>query len=278
MPFFRVPVFAALSLCAALLASTCWLTGMRQSTVFADGRQIGETDMTQREAQPVAVVELFTSEGCSSCPPADENLRRIATLAEKSTRKVFPLSFHVDYWNRLGWKDPFSQAAFSERQREYAEALDSDTYTPQMIVNGTIQFVGSDRRHTDRAIQKALETPVKHAVKISSSKNDDRIQRSFEYRVTGPEPAAKEHGRAGYVLNVAVATDSETVSVVKGENTGRKLTHNWVVKSFQVIPLSSLNGTFEIDNSVVKPRHSRVIVYIQSTSTHEISGASAIEL
>ena len=92
---------------------------------------------------PVVVLELFTSEGCSSCPLADNLLPQLASL----DAAVIPLSFHVDYWNRLGWKDPFSSAAFSDRQREYGQHFNSDgVYTPQLVVNGEYEMVGSDRR------------------------------------------------------------------------------------------------------------------------------------
>ena len=108
-------------------------------------------------AAPVAaaerpiVVELFTSEGCSSCPPAD------ALLAELATRpEVLALSFHVDYWDRLGWKDPFSSAAATARQRHYAEILGlGNVYTPQIVVDGRWQAVGSDRGEVEHALDAA---------------------------------------------------------------------------------------------------------------------------
>lgn len=91
----------------------------------------------------VAVVELFTSEGCSSCPPADKLLRTI----QAESKDVYVLSYHVDYWDRLGWKDPFSQAAFTERQRDYAQQFNLESiYTPQVVINGVKEFVGSDEQ------------------------------------------------------------------------------------------------------------------------------------
>src|SRR5689334_14081460 len=103
-------------------------------------------------AQPFALVELFTSEGCSSCPPADRVLARLAAEARASGRRIFPLSFHVDYWNGLGWRDPWSTRTFTERQRNYARALGWRTYTPQMVINGAEHFVGSDERHARESI------------------------------------------------------------------------------------------------------------------------------
>ena len=110
----------------------------------------------KRVADGFAVVELFTSEGCSSCPPADELVARIQK--ENSDQPVYILSFHVDYWNNLGWKDPFSSAAYSKRQKEYANRLNLQSiYTPQVIVNGRTEFVGSDEGKMLNAIKSNLQ-------------------------------------------------------------------------------------------------------------------------
>src|SRR4051812_46079004 len=108
----------------------------------------------------VAVVELFTSEGCSSCPPADRLLADLASEAARVGQPVFTLSFHVDYWNGLGWADPFSRPAYSERQRSYADALGGGTYTPEMTVNGKAAFVGSDAARARSEVRKALSRPA----------------------------------------------------------------------------------------------------------------------
>ncbi len=272
-PHSRTFVFGQLAI--VVIASTVWLSHHLQTTTFADGPKTRK-DENKSLSQPVAVVELFTSEGCSSCPPADENLRRLASDAAKRNQKVYPLSFHVDYWNRLGWKDPFSQPAFSQRQREYAELLDSHVYTPQMIVNGTTEFVGSDRRLTDQAIKRALALSAKHEVAFAAVGQSDRMRSSYRYQVAGP--LSKTGDATDEVLNIAVATDSETVSVARGENGGRKLSHVWVVKNFEVVPLTSAEGTFEIDLSLVKTDHSRIIAFVQSQSTGAITGAAALDL
>ena len=276
MSSLRSSTFAVGYLTVVFVGSTIWLTNLRQPAAFAEGRKSAKSDVKRNESQPVAVVELFTSEGCSSCPSADDNLRRIENAANKLDQKVFPLSFHVDYWNRLGWKDPFSQPAFSERQQEYAAILNSDTYTPQMIVNGITEFVGSDRRLSDQAIRKALESPVKHTIALSALDSDDPRRLSFRYQVNSL--LAKHQGTADEVLNIAVATDLESVTVARGENGGRKLSHVWVVKNLQVLPLNSLEGTFRIDQSFVKQKRSRIVAYVQSRSTGAITGAFALGL
>src|SRR5262245_55537745 len=107
------------------------------------------------ERVPV-IVELFTSEGCSSCPPADEALRRLASTQPVPGVEIVAMSEHVDYWNSLGWTDPFSSAQFSQRQDEYAKAFGLDgIYTPQMVVDGREEFVGNDVGKAGRAIAGA---------------------------------------------------------------------------------------------------------------------------
>nr|MBA2527451.1 DUF1223 domain-containing protein [Pyrinomonadaceae bacterium] len=111
------------------------------------------------EAKPI-IVELFTSEGCSSCPPADEVLARLEQSPPVPGVEVIALSQHVDYWNRLGWADPFSSPQFSDRQKGYAQAFRQPRiYTPQMVVDGRAEFVGSDARRAREEIAKAAREP-----------------------------------------------------------------------------------------------------------------------
>ena len=115
------------------------------------------TVLAEGNFEPIAVIELFTSQGCSSCPPADKLLAK--TIKNNSGKMVFALSFHVDYWNRLGWVDPFSKAQFSTLQNNYSTALHTNgPYTPQMIVNGKKEFVGSDDEALGNALQNALHS------------------------------------------------------------------------------------------------------------------------
>ena len=118
------------------------------NVAFEDGRET-------LYSESVAVVELFTSQGCSSCPAADALLGEVVAESKKDGKPILGLSYHVSYWNHLGWKDPYSSEQFTRRQQQYAEVLQLQSiYTPQMIVNGEYEFVGSDRRKLENALAK----------------------------------------------------------------------------------------------------------------------------
>lgn len=218
-------------------------------------------------AEPFAVVELFTSEGCSSCPPADTLLAEIA-----GQKNVYALAFHVDYWNYLGWTDPFSDAKFSDRQRAYAGKFRiRSIYTPQMIINGTEEFVGSDRQRAKRAIDAALKKPASVEVKLRAvaaianrgEGNDPRspsaATTTIEYEVTGVSP--------GSVLNLALVERGLVTNVKRGENAGKTLRHENVVRMFVTKPAGK--GEVELP---AKPNTS-VIAYVQDAKTMEVLGA-----
>src|SRR5215472_2525698 len=131
-----------------LAASAFAVFGVVKKNSFA-----GKEDISSRKSySSFAVLELFTSEGCSSCPPADRLLPQLA-----NDPNIIPLSFHVDYWDRLGWKDSFSNSEFSDRQKEYAKRFRlSSIYTPQLVVNGEFEMVGTNRSSAEAAIKKVF--------------------------------------------------------------------------------------------------------------------------
>lgn len=176
--------------------------------------------------RPFALVELFTSEGCSSCPPADAVL---AELAGRAGTDVYALSFHVDYWNDLGWPDPFSEPANTRRQQAYARLLGGGVYTPEMVVNGAEGFVGGDRAHARRAVEAALARPAGVAIALSVERHDGAI--TARYRVAGA-PAASE-------VAVAWVERSREVDVRRGENAGRRLHHVNVVRAWSTLALAA---------------------------------------
>ena len=155
------------------------------------------------------VVELFTSQGCSSCPPADAVLAELDAGLAGDGVVIVPLGLHVDYWDDLGWPDPLGQAAFSQRQRAYAATLDDRVYTPQMVVDGRVGFVGSRRAEAVAAVQAAADKPT---IGIEARREGDAVSGTLELPdVTG-------------TVHVALLTDA-TIDVDRGENRGRKLSH-----------------------------------------------------
>ncbi len=189
-------------------------------------------------SQPnVALVELFTSEGCSSCPPADRLLRELVTEAQRDELPVVALSFHVDYWDYLGWKDPFSRHDSSARQRWYSRlAGQSGVYTPQMIVDGRHAFVGSSERRARAAIRSALRGVKDASLHIE-------VQGSNPWRVAYEVTSGPQEG----VLQLAFAQRTATTEVAAGENSGETLQHANVVRDFASTRFEeSTRGTWSV--------------------------------
>lgn len=233
-----------------------------------------------------AVVELFTSQGCSSCPPADALLAKLAREYATAGNKVLPLTFHVDYWNRLGWTDPYSDAAFTARQRAYAKAMRSrSVYTPQMIVNGQYGFVGSNERSARRYISGVLKQAptVKVEVNARYLAEDEKVEAQFHV-----EGANETHQ-----LNIAIVEAEVGNAVPRGENAGEELTHTNVVRVLRTVDLaqkqdlsSKQQGSVVIDlpknfdNSELDNDSLKVVAYVQEKTSFQIVGAqrSAVKL
>jgi len=218
-----------------------------------------------------AVVELFTSDGCSSCPPADAALAELATSARKSGARVFPLAFHVDYFNNLGWADRYSDPAYSSRQSDYARSLNfDDVYTPQMIVNGTDQFVGSDRDSIKRTVSAALSKPAPATVAVKVSSNAAGLN-EISYTVTGAGPNA--------VANIAVVERGLISNIGGGENAGRVLPEENVVRWFRSVIISA-DGKNQIEVprlNDVNFKNASVIVYAQEPANGPVLGAASAD-
>jgi hypothetical protein len=184
------------------------------------------------EAQPRTgphgplILELFTSQGCSSCPPADQLLAKLA-----KDPGVEPLSFHVDYWNDLGWNDPYSLPAWTERQQTYARALgDTRVYTPELVVGGAAGMVGSNVTQISAAIAKA-QRPALLAASASWSKN------AVEITTSAP---------AGADVLVAIYETGRTNKVPRGENSGTTSAHKNVVRRLERVAAAGKQGTVKI--------------------------------
>ncbi|MEO6611324.1 MAG: DUF1223 domain-containing protein [Chitinophagaceae bacterium] len=215
--------------------------------------------------KPVAVLELFTSEGCSSCPPAD---RLLAELA-KQDNDIIPLSFHVDYWNGLGWTDPFSNSEYSERQRIYSNQFNLESvYTPQLIINGKYEMVGSDRNKAASVIKEVLEEKALvqlgiEDVKIREMKMDFTVQQQGDLKRTD--------------LIALLVRKNAVIKVKAGENKGAELSHTNVVRSFIKQAASGKNEIrFELPADI-KNNNWEIIVFTQQKTGLKITGAVKYE-
>lgn len=215
-------------------------------------------------AKPVAVVELFTSEGCSSCPPADALLTKLIREHEAAGDLV-ALSFHVDYWDRLGWKDPWSTAAATARQQWYANRLGSSLYTPQMVLNGNDEFVGSDAERARARIAAALKSTPGWtlAVEVASGTKENEIAvHATPERMGG---VSKSSDKAPDVV-VAIVERGLTSSVRRGENAGRTLSHDNVVRAFKVFAADAKEPRVLELPQDLKRENASVVVLAQEAS------------
>jgi len=182
----------------------------------------------------IAVVELFTSEGCSSCPPADALLTELGGDAPS----VYALAFHVDYWDSLGWADPFASPAWTARQRLYAASFGtSDLYTPEMIVGGTESFTGSDRKRASAAIARTLASAPAVGVTVRA-----RAASLQDVEVDVEAPGTPLDAR----LQIALVQGYAVVDVRAGENGGRTLRHTHVVRAWETAQGPRATVTFPI--------------------------------
>ncbi|MEO1049234.1 MAG: DUF1223 domain-containing protein [Bacteroidota bacterium] len=221
---------------------------------------------TAVEADKFVIIELFTSQGCSSCPAADRLLSQIIDEAQKNDLPIYGLSFHVNYWNYLGWKDPYSSENFTNRQREYASQFRlSSIYTPQMVVNGSSEFVGSNQSAASGQIKNAISQQAKATISLSHLNVKDGVV-DFKYDFKGDSE--------NIILNLALVERNLEDDVTRGENRGRKLRHDNVVRELKTIKPST-NGTEQLSiPKGAKLDDLTVIAYAQQKSDLAIIGAT----
>lgn len=214
----------------------------------------------KRSGDAPVVLELFTSQGCSSCPPADAYLRTLTRDAALRGR-VIPLAFHVDYWNSLGWRDPFSAREWSQRQGDYVRAMKlSGAYTPQLVVDGARQLVGSN----SFGIRKAI---------------DEESHRTIEGRISlVPEPGGlrlrAQSPRRNVEVMLAVIENNLTTNVGRGENGGKTFTEDAVVRSLKRV--ATLDGKHALDTHVALTlaAHQQAVAFLQDQQTRRIDAAA----
>ncbi|MGI8467976.1 MAG: DUF1223 domain-containing protein [Pyrinomonadaceae bacterium] len=218
------------------------------------------------------LVELFTSEGCSSCPPADRVLSELDKDQPTAGAEIITLSLHVDYWNNLGWKDRFSSPLYSQRQTIYGQKFKLDSiYTPQMIVDGEKQFVGSSLDEASKAVGESAKTPK---AKIELVRDEDKLK-----VIVSDIPA---HEDASVFL--AIAEDDLSTKVGGGENGGRTLQHTSVARDLK--PLGRIlpaDNNFQTETMLQfqpdwKKENLKLIVFLQENQSRKILGVNKILL
>lgn len=194
------------------------------------------TNMITEKHKAVVVLELFTSQGCSSCPSADILLDKVGK--EYAEANVFTLSYHVDYWDYIGWKDPFSQNKFTEKQRSYAQKFnDNRIYTPAVIVNGKEHFVGSDRSKMYSKIKEYKGGTSNYTISLGAMKQTaNNIQ--FNYKIDGDLSKTK--------ARVVLAIQERTTEVKRGENARKTLKNNNIVVSENYLTKVNKTGDYTI--------------------------------
>ena len=272
-------VFVVASLGVAACAS---LNGQGARRGLETRKTEGATAAGANVKRTPVVVELFTSEGCSSCPPADALLARLDGRQPVEGAEVLVLAMHVDYWNNLGWADPFSSAEFSQRQGEYATAYGKDgVYTPQMIVDGVREFAGGNEGVALEAVARAAREPKAEVLLApAATQTDEAVGISVQI-----EKFPKQtEGDPVYVL-LAVTESGLSTDVARGENSGRKLTHVGVVrviKQLGILP-DTRGARFKAETGVLiekgwRRENLRAVVFAQERGTRRVLAAGSLKL
>ena len=214
---------------------------------------------------PFAVVELFTSQGCSSCPPAEALLARLSK--EALNKPVYILSYHVNYWDHLGWKDVFSSPAFTKRQYQYCHWLSSQVYTPQLVINGSSEFVGSDEPAIRQGLQTTLTQSSLSTLTLRSQVQAGNME--LQYQLTG--------NTTNMQLVIAVVQKQAIQKIQRGENEGRTLVHVQIVRQLYMYDVSAKSGKQKItlpDNFTTQDWE--IIGILQSKDSGVISAATRV--
>jgi hypothetical protein len=228
----------------------------------------------QTGTRQFVIAELFTSEGCSSCPPAEALLKHLSEEQPIDGVEIIALEEHVDYWNQLGWTDPFSSRQFSERQEEYTSAFHNDgVYTPQLIIDGSAAVIGSRSGEAEEVIQRAAFLPKASLTlkEIGERKNGEP---AFQLSVASLPSALNSHKLE---LWVAVTERGLQSDVQAGENSGRRLQHAAVVRSLRKLGTRESASQFQSQVSVKlkeawKPENLAVIAFLVDSSSRRIVG------
>lgn len=229
-------------------------------------------------AQPLstgfAVVELFTSQGDVNSPPADKLLTEIIAEAGKNNQPVYGISFHVDFWNRFGWKDPFSKLQFTHRLNNYATVFrEKETYTPRFLVNGKPLQGNVDIINLSETIRKELNTPPLFETEITYEIFADTLD--ITYKLT---PRGKSSPRfSDYYISVVITEAAMNTKVTQGDNAGKTLRNERVARLLYTTNLAAQNGLLRVPLKGQKPAAGKsVLVFIQAKKSRKITGAAVL--
>ena len=224
----------------------------------------GQNNSEKKTVKGFALLELYTSEGCSSCPPADELMGRIQQ--EYQDDNLYVLAYHVDYWDRQGWKDVFSNADYTKRQYDYAKFLGKEPiYTPQLIINGRADYIASQETLVRNGIKSALSKPVTTNLSLEASQANNNL--NVNYNIEGTFKNSS--------LFIAIAQKAAKSNVKRGENANRILSHYQIVHHLHSVALKDKKGTVSIHlPKSFNEKEYEVIGFVQDKNNGNISGAT----
>ena len=252
LPFLSIPLF------------TLWFCTSSSSVKEKESVNNKQTEIIKPGVKHVAVLELFTSQGCSSCPSAD---RLLDIYSNKEN--VIALSFHVDYWNRLGWKDPYSSSEYTQRQYKYASSLNSSVYTPQLVINGENEMVGSDAKRIDNTLKKVWPQDSNSDISIENATMENG-KATISYTVSG--------NADNFLLNIALVEKKTVTAIRSGENGGVTLNGTNVVRNFKTVskPGDGKN-TYVIDvPQGIDLKNMSVVLYLQESNNKITAAGQAL--
>lgn len=231
---------------------------------FISSSATAQSSAEKNAQKGIAVLELFTSEGCSSCPPADELMGKIQKEYQESP--VYILSYHVDYWDKQGWKDIFSNAEYTKRQHQYSNWFGTETiFTPQILINGKAEYIAAQESVVKADIKKALFKPAAVNLALDASQEEGKL--TVNYKVKGSFKNS--------LLMLALIQKSAVSNVKRGENANRVLSHFQIVRKLQSTTLKA-DGVGTASLKLPKDFNSsefQVIGFVQDISTGAVLGA-----
>lgn len=245
----------------ALVLAAFAITSFTDYSAY-DGEQ-GILSTNVKGFEPIVVLELFTSQGCSSCPAADALLNKVKKMSGKA---VFTLSYHVDYWNYIGWDDPFSASRYARKQQLYNQKFNNrGNYTPQMVVNGKEHFVGSNSSKLYEKIATYKKLPALNEIEIAElAQESDKIR--FGYEIAGEIEDKK--------LRAILVLDERTTYIKAGENKNRTLVNGNIVVAERIEDIRTRQGFVVLDMPKgIRPNESVNLVVLVQNKDYDITGA-----